>query len=248
MTKTYYYHDLNQDFVKNNGQDYQLPDDYRWRSGKAARIVCTGIADLAAWVLFHVLKHPKIVFAGNLKRYPSGCFVYGNHTQTQLDAFMAFQLLPGRFVNIVASPANLGTPVIGKFLPSAGILPIPNSLHKLPEFTQAVNQEAQSGHAVFIYPEAHVWPYYTKIRPFSRAAFHYPVATGLASFCLTTTYHARRFSKKPKIITYVDGPFFPQAGLSKKQQEEDLRQQIAACMQQRSRSNDIEYIHYEKVE
>lgn len=243
---------MNDDFVSSSNQNYQLPNDYQWiRTGKwwlATNIIVTAMADMAAWILFRMIKRPKIVFAEKIRNYhDAGFFVYGNHTQTHLDALMAFHLLPRRFVNIIASPANLGVSIIGRMLPLAGVLPIPSSFHKLREFTQAVNQQARDGHAVFIYPEAHVWPFYTKIRPFSRSAFHYPVDTSLASFCLTTTYQARRWSKKPKIVIYVDGPFYPRQGLDKRQQELDLKQQIVDCMTSRSSLNDIEYIHYKKV-
>ncbi len=45
-----------------------------------------------------------------------------------------------------------------------------------------------------IFPEAHVWPYYTGIRPFGEAAFHYPVATGKPVYTMTVTYQRRRWS------------------------------------------------------
>lgn len=250
--KTYYYQTFSDDFISSGNQDYRLPENYKWahssKSWSMASILITGIADVVAWIYFHLITRSKLVAAEKIRNYQGqGFFVYGNHTQTQGDALIAFRLLPRRWVNIIATPANLGNPIVGHLLPFAGILPIPATLHQLKKFTRAVDQQAQNGHAVFIYPEAHVWPFYTKIRPFSRSAFHYPVNTGLASFCLTTTYHARRWSKKPKIIVYVDGPFYPRKGLTRKQQEIDLHRQISDCMEKRSQLNDAEYIHYEKV-
>lgn len=108
-------------------------------------------------------------------------------------------------------------------MPFAEILPIPATFHQLAIFTKVVDRQAQRGHAVFIYPEAHVRPFYTKIRLFLSVSFHYPVDTELASFCLITTYRARRWSKKSKVIIYVDGPFYPRTGLTSKQQAADLR-------------------------
>ncbi|MCI6062804.1 hypothetical protein BHL83_09735 [Limosilactobacillus reuteri] len=250
--KNYFYQTYSDDFINSGNQQYQLPKNYRWlHHGKGwfgLRVLITGIADVIAWLYFHFITRSKVIAGEKIKKYQGkGCFVYGNHTQTQGDALIAFHLLPHRFVNIIATPANLGNFIVGRLLPFAGILPIPTNFHQLNKFTQAVNKQAQSGHAVFIYPEAHVWPFYTKIRPFSRSAFHYPVDTGLASFCITTTYHTRRWSSKPQIVIYVDGPFYPRDGLTKRQQQLDLSRQIAACMKKRAKLNDMEYIHYEKV-
>ncbi len=35
----------------------------------------------------------------------------------------------------------------------------------------------------------------------------YPVELDVPSFALTTTYHRRRFGRKPRTVTYLDGPF-----------------------------------------
>ncbi|MFD0898318.1 lysophospholipid acyltransferase family protein [Loigolactobacillus binensis] len=251
-SKTYYYHTFTDDFISSGNQNYQLPSDYQWlhkgKLGTMVSLIITGIADIISWFLFRIIMRPKLVSAEKIKDHQDGgFFVYGNHTQAQSDALIAFHLLPRHLINIIATPANLGNLIVGKLLPFAGILPIPATFRQLIDFTKVVKQQALSGHAVFIYPEAHVWPFYTKIRPFSAASFHYPVDTGLASFCLTTTYHSRSWSKNPRIIIYVEGPFYPNADLTTKQQAADLRQQIYDCMKKRASLNDVEYIHYKKV-
>ena len=45
---------------------------------------------------------------------------------------------------------------------------------------------------------------------------------------------------------YVDGPFFPDESLSKKEQQNQLRDQIEGCMRERSKRSSYEYIRYEK--
>ena len=97
-----------------------------------------------------------------------------------------------------------------------------------------------------IYPEAHIWPFYTKIRPFPDASFKYPVQYKTPVFCFTNIYQKRRFSKNPRMLTYIDGPFFPDESLSLKEQRKDLRDRVYNTMVERSKLNNIEIIKYIK--
>ncbi len=101
---------------------------------------------------------------------------------------------------------------------------------------------------IAIYPEAHIWPYYTKIRPFDEKSFRYPVDFDKPVFSFTNTYQKRKFSKKPKMVTYVDGPFFPDASVPKKARQLKLRNEVYDAMTKRSQANNIEVIKYLKEE
>ena len=46
------------------------------------------------------------------------------------------------------------------------------------EFRKAIAYRVGQNQSVAIFPEAHVWPYYTGIRPFSDASFQFAVDTG----------------------------------------------------------------------
>ena len=52
--------------------------------------------------------------------------------------------------------------------------------------------------------------------------------------------------KKPKIVIYIDGPFYPDKTLDLKAQQEDLRNRIYNCMLERSKNNSFEMIKYIK--
>jgi hypothetical protein len=99
---------------------------------------------------------------------------------------------------------------------------------------------------IAIYPEAHIWPYYTHIRPFRQESFHYPVSYDVPSFCFTNTYHKRRFKKKPRMITRIEGPFYPDKSLKRNEAIKDLRDRIYAAMDENTKYNDIEMIKYIK--
>ena len=53
---------------------------------------------------------------------------------------------------------------------------------------------------------------------------------------------------KFKMVTYIDGPFFPKDWLSLQEQKHDLRNQVYNCMVERSKDSNIEIIEYKKKE
>jgi 1-acyl-sn-glycerol-3-phosphate acyltransferase len=139
-------------------------------------------------------------------------------------------------------------PFIGRFVPYLGGLPLPSDLGATRNFMKATDYLVKKNKAIVIYPEAHLWPYYTKIRPFLATSFHYPVKYHTPTYCFTNTYHQRKNNKKVKIITYIDGPFYPQAGLDDIQAREDLRQKVYQAMTSRALTSDKELIHYVRRE
>ena len=126
--------------------------------------------------------------------------------------------------------------------------PLPDDKAAYANFTRAIEQRITEGKAVVIYPEAHIWPYYTGIRPFTDTSFHYPVKFNTPVFCFTNTYRKRRFGKKPRIVTCVDGPFFPNEELPQKQRRKDLRDRVYNAMLTRAQASDCVTIQYIKKE
>ena len=68
------------------------------------------------------------------------------------------------------------------------------------------------------------------------------------AFCLTNTYQKRRFSKRPKLVTYIDGPFYADADKNDREKKQQLRDMIYAKMKERSKNSNVEMIKYVKVE
>ena len=97
-----------------------------------------------------------------------------------------------------------------------------------------------------IYPEAHIWPFYTKIRPFKDTSFRYPVQQKLPVFSLTNTYQRKGKKKRPQMVTYIDGPFYPDQSLPVKEQKTLLRDQVYHTMVERAENSNMEMIQYIK--
>lgn len=251
--KTMYYQSHEDDFVESKNQSMRLPADYVWiHNSLSYRIasqclywVVSSVAALYCRFGLHVAFENRAVLR-QCRR--SGCFLYANHTQPIGDALIPIRALSSKRCYIVAAPANLGIPVLGRLLPMLGALPIPDSVAGKRELHKAIRRRIHERRSVVIYPEAHVWPWYTGIRPYPATAFCYPVDCKAPAFCITTTYRERSPGKKPRLVIYADGPFYPDPALSKKGQKEKLRNEIYACMERRSQSNTCEYIRYRKRE
>lgn len=249
--QTRYYQSYTDDFVTSRNQSYQLPDNYVWLHKNilyraAARcFYLVGVIFSFCYCSFYL--HIKVKNRSVLKKCrETGFFLYGNHTQPLGDAFIPARLLfPGRAF-IVVGPANLGIPILGRLLPMLGALPVAPSLTGMKKLRQAVQRRIEDGNCVVIYPEAHVWPWYTGIRPFSPVSFSHPVNYAVPAVCMTATYQKRKFGRKPQMTIYLDGPFYPDPTRTKKAQKEQLRRQIFRRMTTRSQNSNYEYIRYEK--
>ena len=171
--------------------------------------------------------------------------MYGNHTQPVGDVFIpALCVFPKRIYTVV-STANYGIPIIGRLLPYLGALPIVNSINGVKELSRAVKTRAEKGNAIVIYPEAHVWKYYTDIRPFSDTSFSFPVKYEKTAFAMTVTYRRSCVFKRPNMEVFIDGPFYA-CGDSEREKRADLHKKICDAMKERSKNSNVNYIEYKQ--
>lgn len=174
---------------------------------------------------------------------PRSCFIYGNHTQATADALIPTFITHPANAYVIVHPNNVSMPVLGRITPYIGALPLPDDIAASRNFRTIIDKRVREGSPIFIYPEAHIWPYYTGIRPFPDDSFYYPIKYNVPVFCFTNTYK-RHGNGKPQIVTYVDGPFYPDEGLPLKERRRDLRDRVYDCMKQRSLESDIVWIEY----
>ena len=248
---TIYYKTYKDDFVKSKNQYYEVPEGYIWNHTNLFYCFAEWLSYKIATVFdFFYCKFCLKIKVENqkvLKDYKnSGFFLFGNHTQPVGDAFIPTYVCRGKKVYVLVSPANLGIPVVGKILPLLGALPIPKTRDGLEQFKKAVEIKAKGRKCIVIYPEAHVWKYYTKIRPFSSNSFRFPIENNLPSFCITTTYQKAKKSEKPEITVYVDGPFWGKKDGTEREKRQALRDEVYECMVNRSKNSTYENIHYEE--
>lgn len=254
-TKIIYYHDeLNDEFSKAQITPKTVDGTYRYdRTSVAARIFGTlayrCIAVPAAFVYMKLKFGHKLVNREAVKPYrKKGIFVYGNHTQAGADPCVPTFIMRPSKPSIIVHPNNVSIPVIGWAMPYLGAIPLPSDAEASKNFMRCIEGRITKGQSIFIYPEAHIWPYCTEIRSFKDTSFFYPVKYNTPVFCFTNTYQKRRLRSTPRMVTYIDGPFFPNTDLPVRQRRADLRERVYNCMKKRAECSDVTVIKYIKEE
>ena len=254
MKRVYYYSDeLNDDFAGTKIRRKQLPADYDYFPKNPLRhafgfLLYRVIATPVVFLYEKLIRREKIVNRKLLKKYgKDGYFLYANHTSAVDDAFTPTLAAFPKKAYILVNPDAVSVPVAGKLVELLGGVPLPTDRHGMRNFHDAVLSHAEKKHCVMIYPEAHIWPYYTKIRPFKDVSFRYPAETGQPVFCYTTTFRKAKFFRRPRATVYIDGPFWPDKTLGVKENQKRLRDLVYETMQQRSKLSSYEYASYIKV-
>ncbi len=168
-----------------------------------------------------------------------------NHTETVGDAFApSLTAFPAR-VHVVVHPDNVSLPVLGALTPMLGALPVPSDLGGARNLSLAVERRLSEGGVVAVYPEAHVWDKHTSLRPFDVGAFDFSVRNGAPVYSATRVYRRHRiFGYVTRI--YIDGPFYPDATLSRSEAARRLCDEVREKMSERCLLNDINIIEYRK--
>ncbi len=209
------------------------------------RILITPVAFFSRVFIFH--QHVK--GRKKLRGYKGQYIIYGNHTNIAGDGLLPPTYIFPRKPYFIVSPANIAAKGTKNLIMMLGGYPIPTTLRGLRPFEEGLKRHLAHHHPIVIYPEAHIWPYYTHIRDFKSTSFKYPIKFNVPAFSFVNTYQKRLFFKKPKMVTYIDGPFYPNKDLSGKEAEKELRDRVYNQMVIRSKENNIEYkYHYIKKE
>lgn len=249
-----YKDELNDDFAGNGIQAKNLPEDYvyvkknpLWRLG--AFLLYYFVAVPVATLYNGILHGESIKNKRVLRKYKkSGYYLYGNHTMSAADAFTPGRVSFPKKANIIVSPQAVSVPVVSSLVEMLGGVPIATSMAGMKNFIAAIGDYSGRNKVIMIYPEAHIWPYYTGIRPFKDVSFKYPAKDGRPVFCFTRVFKNRLLSKRPRITVYVDGPFFPVEGASVRENQKYLRDCVYDAMTARAALNKTEYVRYEKAD
>ena len=248
----YYNDELNDEFSSAKIVPIKIDGDYKYKHNSLwdfCSLIAQNVLSMPIKVGYSKIKF-RIKYIGKekLKKYKKeGYFVYVNHTQEFADTFIpSIPIYPKRNFFIV-NPENISMKFLKNIIELLGAIPVPGNKDAMKNFLETIKTYIQKGHSITIYPEAHIWPYYTKIRPFKSVSFQYPVNLEKPVFCMTNTYQTYGKNNKIKIVTYIDGPFFSNTEVSKKEQKEELRDRVYNCMVERSKNSNIEYIKYIKA-
>ena len=257
--RVFYYVSEEDDPIKTNEQEKKievgLPEGYEF-------IPKNPFVKMYSAALFRIFKlfgqyyergYWKAKFYGREKLKAArgkGYVIYANHTNPFHDVFGP-ALAADRRIFTIISPVNLKIPGIGKVLPYIGGLPLGKTTDEKKAFNDAVDKRLAQKKVLVIYPEAHVWPYYTGVRKFPAGdrSFKYAVRNNLPIFTMTTTYHKRKNKKKgdlPRMDVYVDGPFWPDPKLSEDENRAKLAEEAYNSLVKNSKNSTYDYFEYKK--
>lgn len=255
----YWSDERNDDFAGNNISTVRVGADFKY-VGKSL------IWRFFAFIAYYVIAVPLVFLVSKLylglrfenrkavkKVGKGGFFLYGNHTQ-ELDAFIPAMASFPRKAYIIANPDAVSLPFLKHFVMMIGCLPVPTEMEGMRGFLAAVKERYSEGGVIGIYPEAHIWPFYTKIRDFSDVSFRYPVEENAPVIAMTTTYRKRKglfaISKRPGMTVTLSEPMHPDSSLSPRAAKRELRDRVYAFMVKTAENakENVEYIKYVKKE
>ena len=235
----YYQDELNDEFSTAVIEAKKIDGDYVYdRKGPVRaftrffwyRIVATPIAFLYAKLSLH----QRSVGREKLKPFrKQGIYLYGNHTQAIGDPFTPNVFCFPKRVSFIVHANNVSMPYLGRINPSLGAIPLPDTREAYRNFQDCIAGRIEKHHAVVIYPDG---------------SFGYPAKDGTPVFCFVNTYQKRGNKRKPRMITYIDGPFYPDMELPLKQRRKKLRDEVYEQMCRRAELSNVEVIRYIKKE
>lgn len=250
--KIYYYKDeLNDEFSRAKIIPIVIDEKYKYKHNLFWNILSYVIQNiLSIPIKIFTIKHFKVKYIGRkkIKDYKkefgnNGFFVYGNHTQDFADTIIPSMFLFPKRNFFIVNPENVSMKGMKHLAELLGAIPIPGNIKSTKNFFEIIKYRIKNNNSITIYPEAHIWPYYTGIRNFKEVSFKYPVELNKPSFCFTNTY--QKYAKSFRIITYIDGPFFVDEKFNtNKEKQKDLRNRIYITMKERSKNSNIDIIEY----
>ncbi len=200
-----------------------------------------------AFITYKVIKRVKFHNLGILKDFKNtGYFIYANHTNQFADGICPTLICYPQKPHIIVDSSNLSMPIVGKIIKHWGAFPIPSTTLAVKNFYSAMESTLKNNNPILIYPEAHLWPYYTKIRNFPTSSFRYPIKFNTPVFTFTTVYKKRKHFKNPKVEIYVDGPIYFDTNLNEKEAQKKLRDDVYNKLSERANLSDCEFIQYIK--
>ncbi len=257
--KIYYYSDpLNDDFAGTNIKTKQVGENFQflhkslfWRF--LSFIAYYVVAFIPVWIFVRIIHGVKFKGKKNLRKVKGPKFFYGNHTQI-IDVLEPSIISWPRRNKIMASPDVVSIWGIKNFVQMLGAIPVPNNIGALKKFKTAIDYDYKRGYDIYVFPEAHIWPYYTGVRPFSDVTFSYAISLNAPVFAFFTAYSPPRsifklFPHKTTKTIYISEPFYINTDLPRKEAKKDLRDRVYNWMLDCSKKyNTYEVIQYVQVD
>lgn len=254
--KTYYYSDpLNDDFSGTQIKQVPIDENYQFiRKGFFYRLgafILTFFIALPILFIFLKVKHGMKVKNRKVLKKVKGkaYFLYGNHTQSADSYIPQVAINPCRKTYVLSNPDATSIKGLKTIVQMLGAIPLPDATSNFKaskNFLKALDYYVKNNKVIAIFPEAHIWPYYTGIRPFLSNSFGYPVNYNVPVIAMVVTYKKRKFRKTPRLIITLSEVFHSDQSLPKKEAREKLRNEVYDFMVKEA-ENPTNYAYYEYI-
>lgn len=252
----YYTDESSDDFAGTNISARQIDGSYKYvRRGIIYRV--------CSFILYYLIALPIVWFIERAvmrvrfvnKKALRACrgkpvFLYGNHTGWY-DAFTPCLISAPRRNSTVVSPDAVSIKGLRTVVAMLGGIPVPTSLRAMRNFSEAIEYHHKNTN-ITVYPEAHIWPFYTGVRSFPDTSFAYPVRLGSPVFAFFTAYTEPRgflsAFRRANATVYVSDAIYPDTSLPEREARRELCERVRAFMEEKSALSTYSAIEYIKRE
>jgi len=251
----YYYDELNDDFANNGIKTKPLSDDYEYFPKSllyrivhpgANLLMLLGLMVVEAFTDGYRVRNASVLRKGRDRK--KGYFVFANHTTWVGDAVIHPTMAFPKQVYTLVHPDAISIPYASTAIRMLGAMPRPSSRKNFLRFMEASERMYNNGNPVVIYPEAHIWPRYNKIRPFPDVSFGIPARLGAPCYVKSTVYKLNKKGHSYAEVWY-DGPIYPDNTLPLQEARKKLRDEVYEVMCRRTAASELDVrYHYIKVD
>ncbi len=200
------------------------------------------------WLVAKIGYHVRVLGKQNRKMLKGqGVFFYGNHTQI-IDAWTAQCFAAkGKRTYIVCNQDTTSIKGIRWLVKALGCIPTPENPAEAEQYKACIVKRIKQKRGIAIFPEAHIWPYSTHIRPFGDESFSFPAELGVPVVAMAVTYRRRKvFKNRPPFITiHLSKPCYPNMKLSLPERKRQLRDYVYEfLLDKAAEEENFEYIAY----
>lgn len=253
--QTFYYSDESTDDFQNTKTVYNVTVDSSYKYTRSPLFYF--FSGLFYYLLImpilliytYIFKGTRVHGRKNLKAVKKGgYFMYANHTNID-DSFLgAVNIAAPKRTYIIGNKDAISIPVADVIVKWLGCLPVPDTAMGLKNLSGEITRLISKKKAIMIFPEAHIWHYYTGIRPFPVTGFKFAAKCDAPAVPVAVKYRKRLFGR-PAMDVYIGEAVYPDANLSVRENAEAMRDKVFSFIEAKvGESDNYSYVRYQKID
>ena len=166
----YYEEELKDEFSKKKIIPRKIDGSFPYQKSFFFEVVstlCQNVFSMPIKILYLKMKfRHKFIGKEKIKKYKKdfpkkAIFFYANHTQEFADTMIPSMAVYPKRNFFIVNPENISMKGMKKLVELLGAIPVPGDLASSKNFLKRIQNRVEKGYGISIYPEAHIWPYYT---------------------------------------------------------------------------------------